>query len=267
MLFDTVPMSLSLVDSHCHLDRLDLAPYPDGMDGVLAAAREQGVSDVLCVCINWENFPAVRALAQQHAHVYATVGVHPNDDEGHEPSLDELVAAAQAPKIIGIGETGLDYFRSEGDLAWQHERFRRHIQAARAVDKPLVVHSRDAQADTIRILREEGADAVGGIMHCFVDDWDTAAQALDLGFHISFSGIITFNNAVQVREVAARVPDERLLVETDAPYLAPMPYRGKPNYPAYVRHVAERLAMVRGTTVEAIAALTSANFFRLFRLA
>jgi TatD DNase family protein len=260
-------MSLSLVDSHCHLDRLDLAPYPDGMDGVLAAAREQGVSDVLCVCINWENFPAVRTLAQQHAHVYATVGVHPNDDEGHEPSLDELVAAAQTPKIIGIGETGLDYYRSEGDLAWQHERFRRHIQAARAVDKPLVVHSRDAQADTIRILREEGADAVGGIMHCFVDDWDTAAQALDLGFHISFSGIITFNNAVQVREVAARVPDDRLLVETDAPYLAPMPYRGKPNYPAYVRHVAERLAMVRGTTVEAIAALTSANFFRLFRLA
>ncbi len=260
-------MSISLVDSHCHLDRLDLAPFPDGMDGVLAAAREQGVSDVLCVCINWENFPAVHALAQQHPHVYATVGVHPNDDEGHEPSLEELVTQAQSPKVIGIGETGLDYYRSEGDLTWQHERFRRHIQAARAVNKPLIVHSRDAQADTIRILREEGADAVGGIMHCFVDDWDTAAQALDLGFHISFSGIITFNNAVQVREVAARVPDDRLLVETDAPYLAPMPHRGKPNYPAYVRHVAERLASVRGTTVEAVAELTSANFFRLFRLA
>lgn len=260
-------MSTPLVDSHCHLDRLDLAPYGDGMDGVLAQARAEGVSDMLCVCINWENYPAVRALAQRYSHVYATVGVHPNDREGHEPTLDELVAAARDPKVIGIGETGLDYYRSEGDLGWQHARFRRHIQAARAAGKPLVVHSREAQVDTLRILREEGADAVGGIMHCFVDDWDTAAQALELGFHISFSGIITFNNATQVREVAARVPDDRLLVETDAPYLAPMPHRGKPNYPAYVRLVAERLAVVRGTTLEHIAAQTSANFFRLFRLA
>lgn len=259
-------MSTPLVDSHCHLDRLDLAPYADGIDGVLAQAQAAGVSDILCVCINWENFPAVLALAQQHEHVYATVGVHPNDHEGHEPSLDELVTAARQPKVIGIGETGLDYYRSEGDLNWQHERFRRHIQAARAVGKPLIVHSREAQVDTVRLLREEGADAVGGIMHCFVDDWDTAAQALELGFYISFSGIITFNNAVQVREVAARVPDDRLLVETDAPYLAPMPHRGKPNYPAYVRHVAERLASVRGTTLEAIADLTSANFRRLFQL-
>jgi TatD DNase family protein len=259
-------MSTPLVDSHCHLDRLDLAPYADGIDGVLAQAHAQGVSDVLCVSINWENFPAVLELAQRHEHVYATVGVHPNDDEGHEPTLDELSAAARLPKVIGIGETGLDYYRSTGDLTWQHERFRRHIRAARTAGKPLVVHSREAQADTVRILREEGADAVGGIMHCFVDDWDTAAQALELGFYISFSGIITFNNAVQVREVAARVPADRLLVETDAPYLAPMPYRGKPNYPAYVRHVAERLATVRGTTLEAIAEITSANFRRLFQL-
>jgi TatD DNase family protein len=259
-------MSTSLIDSHCHLDRLDLAPYANGIVDVLAQAQAQGVSDVLCVCINWENFPAVLNLAQRHDHVYATVGVHPNDREGHEPSFDELMTAASLPDVIGIGETGLDYYRSEGDLGWQHERFRRHIQAARAAGKPLIVHSRDAQADTVRILREEGADSVGGIMHCFVDDWDTAAQALDLGFYISFSGIITFNNAVQVREVAARVPDNRLLVETDAPYLAPVPYRGKPNYPAYVRHVAERLAVVRGTTLEAIAALTSANFRHLFQL-
>lgn len=260
-------MSAPLIDSHCHLDRLDLAPYADGINGVLKQAAAQGISDVLCVCINWENFPAVLQLAQQHEHVYATVGVHPNDHDGHEPSVEELVAAANLPKVIGIGETGLDYFRSEGDLAWQHERFRCHIQAARTAGKPLIVHSRDAQDDTVRLLREEGADAVGGIMHCFVDDWKTAQQALDLGFYISFSGIITFNNAVQVREVAARVPDDRLLVETDAPYLAPMPHRGKPNYPAYVRHVAERLAAVRGTTLEAIAELTSANFRRLFRLA
>lgn len=259
-------MSTPLIDSHCHLDRLDLAPYANGIADVLAQAHAEGVSDVLCVCINWENFPAVLDLAQCHDHVYATVGVHPNDHEGHDPSLDELVAAASSPEVIGIGETGLDYYRSEGDLGWQHERFRRHIQAARAAGKPLIVHSRDAQADTVRILREEGADSVGGIMHCFVDDWDTATQVLDLGFYISFSGIITFNNAVQVREVAARVPDNRLLVETDAPYLAPVPYRGKPNYPAYVRHVAERLAVIRGTTLEAIAALTSANFRRLFQL-
>jgi TatD DNase family protein len=260
-------MPTPLVDSHCHLDRLDLAPYAHGIDDVLTQARDQGISDVLCVCINWENFPAVAQLAQQHAHVYATVGVHPNDTEGHEPSIDELVAAAHTAKVIGIGETGLDYYRSEGDLAWQHERFRRHIRAARQVGKPLIVHSRDAQADTTRLLREEGADAIGGIMHCFVDDWNTAAQALELGFYISFSGIITFNNAVQVREVAARVPADRMLVETDAPYLAPVPYRGKPNYPAYVRHVAERLAQVRGTTLEDIAAQTSANFRRLFHLA
>lgn len=253
-----------LVDSHCHLDCLDLAPFDGKMDGVLQSARDNGVEHVLCVCINWDNMPAVTALARQHEHVYASVGVHPNDHEGHEPSIDELIAAAQAPKVIAIGETGLDYYRSEGDLEWQRERFRRHIRAAKRVNKPLIIHSREAQADTIKLMQEEDAASVGGIMHCFVDDWATAEQALQMGFYISFSGILTFNNAVQVREVAARVPADRMLVETDAPYLAPVPHRGRPNYPAYTRHVAERLAQVRGTSLEDIAQTTTANFFRLF---
>lgn len=255
-----------LVDSHCHLDRLDLSPYDGQLDAALSAAAESGVGCMLCVCIDWEHMPDVLALARRYDNVFATVGVHPNERSGHEPSVDELIAAAQHSKVIGIGETGLDYFRSDGDLEWQRERFRRHIQAARAVEKPLVIHSRDAQPDTIDILREEGADAVGGVMHCFVDDWDTARRALDLGFYISFSGILTFNNAAQVRDVAKRVPGERLLVETDAPYLAPVPHRGKPNEPAYVAYVAARLAELRDVSVDEITALTSANFSRLFRL-
>ncbi len=257
-------MSVELVDSHCHLDRLDLGPYADQMDGVLERARDRGVVSMLCVCIDWENMPAVLALAHRYPHVYATVGLHPNDHGGHEPSVDELCQAAADPRVVAIGETGLDYFRSEGDLEWQRERFRRHIVAAERVGKPLVIHSRDAQGDTLSVMKEAGADAVGGVMHCFVDDWETASLALDLGFYISFSGIITFNNAAQVREVAAKVPADRLLVETDAPYLAPVPHRGKPNYPAYVRDVAERLATVRGTTLETIAAQTTENFRRLF---
>ncbi len=255
-----------LVDSHCHLDRLDLSPYDGHLDAALSAAAENGVGRMLCVCIDWEHMPDVLALAHRYHNVFATVGVHPNERSGHEPSVDELIAAAQDSKVIGIGETGLDYFRSDGDLEWQRERFRRHIQAARAIEKPLVIHSRDAQPDTIDILREEGADAVGGVMHCFVDDWDTARRALDLGFYISFSGIVTFNNAAQVRDVAKRVPGERLLVETDAPYLAPVPHRGKPNEPAYVAYVAARLAELRDVSVDEITALTSANFSRLFRL-
>lgn len=259
-------MPLTLADSHCHLDRLDLAPYAGGLDEVLAIARDQGVQHLLCVCINWENRQVVQTLARTHAHVYATVGVHPSDQDGYDPSEDELVAEAATSRVVAIGETGLDYYHCKGDLEWQRERFRRHIRAARRIGKPLVIHSRDAREDTLRIMREEGAEAAGGVMHCFVDDWPTAQQALDLGFYISFSGILTFNNATMVREVAARVPADRLLVETDAPYLAPVPHRGKPNYPAYVRHVAERLAEVRGESLEAIAALTTRNFLHLFRL-
>lgn len=254
-----------LVDSHCHLDRLDLAPFDGEITKALEQAKAQGVGEMLCVCINMENFPQVLELARRFETVYASVGVHPNDREDEEPSVERLCELAAAPEVVAIGETGLDYFRSEGDLEWQRERFRRHIAAARKVDKPLIIHTREVKDDTLRILREEGADVVGGVMHCFVDDWESARQALDLGFYISFSGIITFNNASQVREVAAKVPDERLLVETDAPYLAPVPHRGKPNYPAYVRHVAERLAEVRGSSLEAIAELTTDNFHKLFK--
>ncbi len=261
-------MNLSLVDSHCHLDRLDLEPYGEsGMDGVLAEAHEQGVELFLCVSINMENVSEVKALAHRYENVYATVGVHPNDEEEHEPAVDELVELARDERVLAIGETGLDYFRSEGDLEWQRERFRRHISAAKRLNKPLIIHSREAREDTLRLLQEEGADAVGGIMHCFVEDWVTAERAMELGFYISFSGIVTFNSARELKEVAKRVPAERLLVETDAPYLAPVPHRGKPNRPAWVRQVAEHVAELRGVGVEALAAQTTANFKRLFGLA
>lgn len=258
-------MSL-FVDSHCHLDRLDLTPFNGQIDAVLEMARDNGVGKMLNVSISMENFPDVLAIAKAHQDIYATVGVHPNEQGGHEPDVDELVKLATDPKIIGIGETGLDYFRSEGDLGWQHERFRTHIRAAKQAHKPLIIHCRDAKSDTMTILKEEGADAVGGIMHCFVEDWETARQAMEMGFYISFSGIVTFKNAVELKEVAKRVPQEWLLIETDSPYLAPVPHRGKSNQPAYVRHVAEHLAELRSTTVGEIAQATTANFMRLFRL-
>lgn len=256
-----------LVDSHCHLDRLDLKPFDGDLQGALDLARDNGVGFMLCVCINLETFPRVLELARNHPHIATTVGVHPNDHPGTAVDPDLLRWHAAEPEVVAIGETGLDYFRSEGDLDWQRERFRDHIRVAREVGKPLVVHSRDARADTLPILEEEGAGEAGGVMHCFVDDWETARRALDLGFYISFSGIVTFKSAAEVQDVARRVPAERLLVETDAPYLAPVPYRGKPNQPAYVRHVAEHVAGLRGTTPEAIAETTTENFFRLFHRA
>ena len=255
-----------LVDSHCHLDRLELSTYDGDLNRAIQAARDNGVGLMLNVSITLEKFPAVLAIARQHADIFATVGVHPNEREGQDPSVDELVALADDPKIIAIGETGLDYFRSEGDLTWQHERFRTHMRAAIAVNKPLVIHSREARQDTLALMREEGADAVGGIMHCFVEDWETARAAMDLGFYISFSGIVTFKNAVELKEVAKQVPAERILVETDAPYLAPVPHRGKPNQPAYVRYVAEHIAELRGVSFEELATTTTANFQRLFGL-
>lgn len=214
-----------------------------------------------------ENIPAVCAIAERYPNVYASVGVHPNEQGREEPTVERLVVLTADPKVIAIGETGLDYYRSEGDLSWQHARFRAHIAAAREAKKPLIVHSRDARKDTLRLLREEGADEVGGIMHCFVEDWETAERAMELGFYISFSGIVTFRTALELKEVARRVPADRLLVETDSPYLAPVPYRGKSNVPGYVRHVAEHIAELRGETLEHIAEQTTANFFRLFNLA
>jgi len=255
-----------LVDSHCHLDMLDLAPFGGSIDDVLAAAREQDVKHFLCVSINMEDYPAMLKIAETHEQVTASVGLHPNERGGHEPGIDELVDLAMHPKVVAIGETGLDYFRSEGDLDWQRDRFRRHIAAAKLAGKPLIIHSRDAKADTLEILESENAGEVGGVMHCFTGDWDMAQRAMDLNFHISFSGIVTFKSARELQEVAVKMPANRMLVETDCPYLAPVPHRGKPNHPALVRHVAEFIAELRGETYGYIAGVTTRNFGTLFRL-
>jgi len=257
-------MAASLTDSHCHLNFEHLQT---NLPQVLQNARENGVGHMLCVSVTLEKYPEVLALAQAHPHIFASVGVHPDEQQGRDPSVEELVHLAQHPRVVAIGETGLDYFRIKGDMTWQQERFRRHIRAARSAAKPLIVHTREAAADTIRILREEGADTVGGVMHCFTESWETAQAAIDLGFYISFSGIVTFRNAETLREVARRVPQERLLVETDSPYLAPMPHRGKPNEPAFVRHVAEQLASLRNISVDELASITTKNFFTLFSTA
>jgi TatD DNase family protein len=206
----------------------------------------------------------VHALARENAHLYASVGVHPDYDDVDEPSVAKLVALSREPKVVAIGETGLDYYRLQGDLEWQRARFRTHIRAAREAGRPLVVHTRAAADDTIAIMREERADRAGGVMHCFTETWDVASKALDLGFHISFSGIVTFKNAAALQGVARRVPLDRMLIETDSPYLAPVPHRGKRNEPAFVRHVAEAIGTLRGESVETIAQATSDNFFRLF---
>ncbi len=257
-----------IVDSHCHLDRLNLKAYDGELSNVMSHASELGVGHILCVAINMKEYPKmlalVEALAAAGHGVSASVGVHPNETKGHDPEVAELVELAAHPKVVAIGETGLDYFRSEGDLEWQRDRFRRHIAAARETGLPLIIHTRDAFDDTARILKEEGADEVGGVMHCFAGDRDEARRALDLNFHISLSGIVTFNNADELREVAKRVPIDRLLVETDAPYLTPVPHRGKPNVPGFTRFVAECIAEQRGTSWGAIAEATTENFFRLF---
>ena len=207
----------------------------------------------------------MHALVQEYGQIYASVGVHPNERDGRDPEVSDLVRLAQGPKIVAIGETGLDYYRTESAAGWQHARFRNHIRAAKAANKPLIIHTREAATDTLRIMTEEGAQAVGGVMHCFTETWDTARAALDLNFYISFSGIVTFRNAESLRDVARQVPADRLLIETDAPYLAPVPHRGRANEPSYVRYVAECLAAVRGEPVETIAEQTTSNFFRLFQ--
>ena len=250
-----------LVDSHCHLD---FDEFRGRVPEILGEMEEAGVSHALCVSVTLQEFPRVLALAEAHANLYASVGVHPDYPDAGPVSPDELVALARHPKVVAIGETGLDYYRLRGDLEWQRERFRRHIQAARRCGKPLIVHTRAAAADTVRIMAEEGAAEVGGVMHCFTETGEVAEAAIGMNFHISFSGIVTFKNAAALRDIAARVPIDRLLVETDAPYLAPVPYRGKVNRPAYVRFVAESVARVRETSVADLAVATTANFFRLF---
>ena len=253
-----------LVDSHCHLDRLDLKPYDGDLDKALHYANELGVGHMLCVSINMDNFHAVKDTAKKYSFVSASVGVHPNETEGHDPSVNELLELADDEDIVAIGETGLDYFRSEGDLTWQHDRFRRHIQVSRETKKPLIIHMRDATEDTLRILKEEKGDEVGGVMHCFVEDWEVAQRALDLNFMISFSGIVTFKNAQALQLVAQNVPQDKMLVETDSPYLAPVPFRGKSNQPAYVVQVAEKVAELRGISVAEVAEITTKNYINLF---
>ena len=250
------------VDSHCHLDFPELR---DDLPQVLDAMRDHDVTHALCIAVEVGGWDAVHAIARAHPNLYASVGVHPDYADIEEPTQAMLVERAGEPKIVAIGETGLDYFRLEGDLGWQRERFRTHIRAARATRKPLVIHTRSAAADTLAIMREEGAHEVGGVMHCFTETWEVAEAALELGFHISFSGIVTFKNAQALKDVAVRVPLERMLVETDSPYLAPVPHRGKTNEPAFVRHVAEEVARLRGVAVGEVARATTANFFRLFR--
>ncbi len=255
------------IDSHCHLSFPELkAQLPD----LLAAMAQAQVTQAVCISTTMEEFPEVRALAEQHAQLWATVGVHPDNEDVHEPTLAELVAGADHPKVMAIGETGLDYYRLNGrsiaDMEWQRERFRTHIRAARQTGKPLVIHTRSSADDTLRLMREEGADQPGGVLHCFTETMAVARAALDLGFHISFSGIVTFKNAADLREVAKMVPGDRMLIETDSPYLAPVPYRGKLNQPAYVPHVARLIAEVRGETVERVAEQCTENTRRLFKL-
>jgi TatD DNase family protein len=251
-----------LVDSHCHLDFPDFA---EKMDAIRAEMESLRVTHALCISVSLAGFPKVLALAERYGNFYASVGVHPDEADRSPIDEDELERLARHPRVVAIGETGLDYYRTSGDTEWQRERFRAHIRAARRARKPLVIHTREAAADTLRIMREERADEAGGVLHCFTESQETADAALALGFHISFSGIVTFKNAGALKDVARRVPLERLLVETDSPYLAPVPFRGKTNQPAFVRYVAEEVARLREVAVDAIAAATTENFFRLFR--
>ena len=260
-------------DSHCHLTFPELAGDIPAVRAAMAAAR---VTRALCICTTMEEFPAVQALASGHDNFWATVGVHPDSEQVHEPDVEELVAATTRPRVVAVGETGLDYYqmderkggRSIADMGWQRERFRTHIRAARRARVPLVIHTRAAADDTLAILREEGEDgsagSAGGVFHCFTETRAVARAALDMGFYVSLSGIVTFRNARELHEVATLIPDDRLLIETDAPYLAPVPHRGKLNTPAYVPLVAAQLAELRGTRTERIGELTSANFTRLF---
>ena len=252
-----------LVDSHCHLDFPEIAGQ---LDSVFALMRENQVERALCVSVTLEDFPRVRGIAETYPHIHASVGVHPDYEKADAVSIAELLALADHPRVVAIGETGLDYFRLKGDLEWQRERFRTHIRAARECRKPLIIHTRAAAVDTLRIMREEGADKAGGVMHCFTESAEVARAAMDLGFYISFSGIVTFKNARDIKAVAVEVPMERMLVETDAPYLAPVPFRGRTNQPGYVKHVAEEVARLKGLEFDEVCRITTKNFYQLFNM-
>ncbi len=249
------------IDSHCHLNFSGLV---EDLDAILANMRANEVSHALCVSVDLVTFPQVLELAERHDNLFASVGVHPDYELEIEPTQDELVRLARLPKVVAIGETGLDYFRLTGDLEWQRKRFRTHIRAARECGKPLIIHTRSAATDTLRIMSEEDAGKVGGVMHCFTESLEVAQTAIDLGFHISFSGIVTFKKATSIKEVAQKIPLEKILIETDSPYLAPTPFRGKTNQPAYVKHVAEEIARLRNITLAEVGEVTSNNFNRLF---
>ena len=251
-----------LVDSHCHLN---FSEFTDNMHAVRQLMDESQVSHALCVSVTLDKFPEVLQLAEQFDNFYASVGVHPDYEDIEEPTVEELVKLAQHPKIVAIGETGLDYFRLTGDLEWQRERFRTHIRAAILANKPLIIHTRSAAEDTLKIMQEEGAEKVGGVMHCFTENLQVALAAIEMGFYISFSGIVTFKNALQIKQVAQSIPLDKILVETDSPYLAPVPFRGKTNQPAYVKYVAQEVANLRGISLEAVMQATTDNFFTLFK--
>ena len=255
-----------LVDSHCHLDCIDLSDFDDNFDKLIKHTFEAGVEHMLCVSIDLKRYPGMLEKVRDYPAISVSAGLHPIADESDDFSIDYLAELAQDKKVVAIGETGLDYYYHKGDPQWQQERFRAHIQVANEVDKPVIIHTRDAGDDTLEILKQENAEACGGVIHCFTETQDFADRAMELGFMISISGIVTFRNADALRAIAKTIPDDRLLIETDSPYLAPVPQRGKQNQPAFVQHVAETLAQVRNTSVEAIAEISRNNFYRLFNV-
>lgn len=250
-----------LIDSHCHFNLSKVSSQ-----AWIEEAKQNGIQKFLNVSVDVETFPEILSLAEKCEEVYASVGVHPNTDLNDKTSVEDLIKLSQHPKVIAIGETGLDYYRSSGDLSWQFKRFRNHIQAAKETKKPLIIHCREAKADVLKVLKEENAKEIGGIMHCFVEDWDTAQEIMDLGFLISFSGIVTFKTATDLQEVAQKVPANQYLIETDAPFLAPLPFRGKANQPAYVKHIGEFIAALRNESLDSVAQHTTQNFLKLFQL-
>jgi TatD DNase family protein len=254
-----------IVDSHCHLDRLDLKKYDGDLNQAIQYAQSMHVQHMLCVCIDLTHFAAVQAIAKRYPNVHASVGVHPTEPNHLPVTTNQLIALAKQPKIVAIGETGLDYFHCKGDVTWQQQRFRHHIAAAIATKKPLIIHTREARDDTIRIMREENAHIAGGVMHCFTETLEMAEAAMEMGFYISFSGIITFKNATELQELVRHIPLEKMLIETDSPYLAPAPHRGKSNEPAFTYYVAQKIADLKGICIEQVAQQTTQNYFDLFK--
>lgn len=251
----------SFVDSHCHINFPELY---QNIDSILSKMSSNKVTHALCVSVTLDKLPDIFKIANTYAHIFASVGVHPDYEDIEEPSVEELCRLAKENKVVAIGETGLDYFRVQGDLTWQRDRFRTHIKAAIQSNLPLIIHTRNAAKDTLKIMREEGANQVGGVMHCFTESLDVALEAIKLNFYISFSGIVTFKNATDLKEVVKAIPLDRMLIETDSPYLAPVPYRGKINDPSNVIHVAEEIAKLKNISVEEVGQVTTQNFFKLF---